>query len=84
MQPSEPRADVFEAFMGREVVLKVEARGSRIETVKSRLDGTSTRYGVSYFVLENGRRLVRANCVVDMRLAEDVAAEKAAEETVGP
>lgn len=84
MQPSEPRRGVFEAFMGREVVLKVEARGSRIETITSRLDATSTTFGVSYFVLENGRRLVRANCVVDMRLAEDVAKEKAALESEGP
>jgi hypothetical protein len=79
-----PQCDPLAVFMGREVTLKIEARGSRIETVTGRLDGTATKWNVGYLVLENGRRLIRANTVVDYRFAEDVVAEKAALAAEGP
>lgn len=75
---------LFDPFLGREVVLLHEVRGKRAETVTARLVGTSTTFGIPWLVLDDGRRLIPARNVVDIRMAEDVAAEKAALEAEGP
>jgi hypothetical protein len=70
------KANVFERFFGREVQLEVEARGRRAEHITGRLDAISTVAGASWLALDGGDRLVRANAVVEVRLAEHVRAER--------
>lgn len=66
----DPRA-LFSGFLGREVSLRVEIRGGNARTVVAKLDSTATAYGATFLVLSGGTHLIRANAVVECKIADE-------------
>lgn len=65
----------FESFLGKETRFKVEARGGKPEHLVGVMTGHIADGAITFVQLDDGKRLIRVNSIVDVRLQADYLAE---------